>query len=49
VLFRIAMFVVSGLVHYYVFRRVMAVIEPSKRTRWIAAAIAILLFLLIPL
>jgi len=43
------MFVVSGLVHYYVFRRVMAVIEPSKRTRWIAAAIAILLFLSIPL
>src|SRR5512141_308309 len=43
------MFVVSALVHYYVFRRVLAVVQPSKRTRWIAAAIAILLFLSIPL
>ena len=42
------MFVVSALVHYYVFRRIMAVVQPSKRTRRIAAAIAILLFLSIP-
>ncbi|MEP6859761.1 MAG: metallophosphoesterase [Deltaproteobacteria bacterium] len=48
-LFRLAMFVVSGLVHYYVYRRILGVIEPSKRTRRIAAAIAILLFLSVPL
>ena len=48
-LFRLAMFVVSGLVHYYVYRRIIGVLEPSKRTRWLLAAIVILMFLSIPL
>jgi predicted MPP superfamily phosphohydrolase len=49
VLFRLAMSVVSGLVHYYVYRRIVGVIEPSKRTRRILAAIVILLFASVPL
>jgi predicted MPP superfamily phosphohydrolase len=43
------MFVVSGLVHYYVYRRIVGVIEPSRRTRRILAAIVVLMFISIPL
>ncbi|HET9989539.1 MAG TPA: metallophosphoesterase [Kofleriaceae bacterium] len=48
-LFRLAMSVVSGLVHYYVYRRVVGVLEPSRRMRWSLAAIVVLLFVSVPL
>jgi predicted MPP superfamily phosphohydrolase len=47
--FRIAMSLVSGLVHYYVYRRIMGVIEPSRRTRWIVAGLFVLCFVSVPL
>ncbi len=47
-LFRIAMSVVSGLVHYYVFRHVVRVVEPGRRTRWLMLAITALLFISVP-
>lgn len=43
------MSVVSGLVHYYVYRRLVEVIEPSRRTRWIIAAVFVLCFISVPL
>jgi uncharacterized protein len=47
--FRIVMSLVSGLVHYYVYRRIMGVIEPSRRTRWIVAGLFVLCFISVPL
>ena len=40
---------VSGLVHYYVYRRIVGVFEPSKRTRWILASVFFVLFASVPL
>ncbi|MEO6772898.1 MAG: metallophosphoesterase [Kofleriaceae bacterium] len=48
-LYRLALFVVSGLAHYYVYRRIVGVLAPSQRTRWAFAAIVIGLFVSVPL
>lgn len=47
--FRIAMMIVSGLVTYYVYRRLVGVIEPGRRTRRLIAAAIVLLFISVPL
>jgi predicted MPP superfamily phosphohydrolase len=47
--FRIAMSLVSGLVHYYVYRRTVEVVEPGRRVRRVLAAVTILLFLSVPI
>ncbi|MEO8553491.1 MAG: hypothetical protein ABI678_26135, partial [Kofleriaceae bacterium] len=47
-MFRIAMSLVSGLVHYYVYRRTVEVFEPGRRVRRILAAVTILFFLSVP-
>jgi uncharacterized protein len=41
--------IISGLVHYYVWRRIVAAVEPARRTRRIMAVVMALLFLSIPL
>ncbi len=43
------MMLVSGLVHYYVYRRVVGVLEPRRRTRRILAALVVVLFASVPL
>ncbi|MEO8844940.1 MAG: metallophosphoesterase [Kofleriaceae bacterium] len=48
-MFRIAMSVASGLVHFYVYRRLIGVIEPSRRTRRILTALFVVCFLSVPL
>lgn len=47
--FRIAMMIVSGLITYYVYRRVVGVIEPGRRTRRLIGAAVVLLFISVPL
>src|SRR5512141_2237894 len=42
------MSLVSGLVHYYVYRRIIAVLEPRRRTRWLLALLVILMFVSVP-
>ncbi|MFT3698536.1 MAG: metallophosphoesterase [Kofleriaceae bacterium] len=48
-MFRLFSSIISGLVHYYVWRRICGVIEAGQRTRRILAAIFVVLFLSIPL
>jgi len=40
---------VSGLVHFYVWRRIAAAVEPTRRTHRIMAVVMVLLFLSVPL
>lgn len=48
-MFRLFSSIISGLVHYYVYRRICDVIEPAKRLRRILGAVFVLMFLSIPL
>ncbi len=48
-MFRIAMMVASGLVTYYVYRRVIGVLRPGRRGRHAIAAAVVVLFLSVPL
>ena len=43
------MSLVSGLVHYYVYRRIVGVIEPSRRWRRVLAIAFVLLFASVPI